>query len=550
MIKTLHIQNFIFIKDITLEFQSGFTVLTGETGAGKSILLDALLFVLGARGQRSLISKDEKRATVSIITDTPDSINGILQMCDIPWAPSLTIRRSIDKDGTSRAFLNDLPVTITLLKELAPHLADIHGQFERFLTPKQVRIILDNYGRIQAPSILKSLYMCWRAAEKTHKELKEKCDNEAEEISYLTFAIDDVASLNPAKGEVETLQKKRQLLREKEKLHQICKNIHKTFNASPTIEELLLDGLRQLSALAQYTDKVAKTLMMMESAYDALSEAMSHMHENIQDLIGEEDTGIHNIESRIFSLNSLSRKYNVPINELHLLIGRLTEQKEGLENIQERLIRTQKILTDARRAYCKEANKVSTSRMHAAQKLTKEIEQILPELKLPNACIEIAQKSLPEKQWDAAGKDHVTFRVTFNKGTALAPLNEVASGGELSRFMLALKVVTNHIAQTIIFDEVDSGMGGAVADAVGSHLKALSQNVQVLAITHAPQVAAYANQHSVVAKSSLGDSVATSVIPLASTDARADEIARMLSGASVSAQALEAAKKLMENGKA
>lgn len=547
MLKTLQIQNFVVIKDLTVDFHSGLTILTGETGAGKSILLDALLFVLGARGQKGLIAKDQDKATVHILLDMPGTLNDIFHSYDIPCEDFITIRRSINVDGGSKAFLNDVPVTASLLKEIAPYLIDIHGQFERFLTPSQVRDLLDGYGKIFPETILKEPHACWRQAEQILLSLQQKSGRQDAEIAYLTFAIDEISVLNPIENELSILQEQRQKLRAQEKVRRLLIEIQTIFEGTPTIEEQLFDGMKKIEALTTHTEKAKIPLTLLEKSYDILQEALTSLQGVTQEILGDDDIDINEVESRIFALNNLARKYDTPPEDLHNLHEKLLLEKTTLENIQENLIAAEEKCLATRNTYINLAKEITQKRVCAADSLAQDIEKILPQLKLPDARVLLHQTMLPEQQWSEYGQDHIVFHVSFNTGGHMAPLNNVASGGELSRFMLALKVTTQQIAKTLIFDEVDSGMGGAVADAVGAHLKSLSKNVQVLTVTHAPQVAAYADHHSVVQKTTANNSVRTTLTPLHDTNDRITEIARMLSGAEISEQALEAAKKLMDH---
>lgn len=556
MLSRLDIQNVILIDRLSLDSglnspqaaRGGLIALTGETGAGKSILLDALGLSLGGRAESGLVRHGTEQASVAASFELPAKHPArlMLKEKDITVDDTLILRRTVAKDGRSKAFVNDAPVSIQFLKELGTALVEIHGQFETqgLLDPATHVDTLDNYAGLEKDTdALKSLYGSWRLAREKLAAAEGDIAALKLQEEYLKHTVAELEKLDPKPGEEELLAEKRQILL----------NISKMSGAYEQATDIIEgeDGIRDLMG------KLQSIVSRLEGTFsDQLSRAKAEIDELSYQLEKTKVGGIagsdklEDVEDRYFSLKACAKKHRCSVDDLPQVYADLDQKLRLITNQDDTLAEMAADVKAAREKYKSLAEKVSAVRKKAAQKLDKAVNAELPDLKLDRASIKVDVAAIAnENDWGPQGTDRVQFMVSTNPGTPAGPLHKIASGGELSRFMLALKAILAETGSvpTLIFDEVDSGIGGATADAVGERLQRLARKYQVLVVTHSPQVAARAAQHWHVEKSTQKGVTQTRITALTTSDARQEEIARMLSGAEITKEARAQAAKLLKN---
>lgn len=545
MLVSLSINNVVLIDRLGIEFHSGFNALTGETGAGKSILLDALGLALGARSEAGLVRKgaDAAQVIAEFLPAKKHPAFALLKEAGIgiEETDSIVLRRSVGTDGRSRAFINDQPVSVSLLKQVGETLVEIHGQFETqgLLDPKTHRALLDDYAGVDAAALAQK-WAVWKDAEKVLFEAQERARKSKAEEDYLRAAVDAFDALDPKEGEEEKLAVLRERLMKRE---QILENLNAARDGVDVVEDKLNTVWRALEKAGG-----GAALEGLDRALAELKEVSAQIQSQSADL-EESEFDLPQIDDRLFAIRGLARKHNVTPDGLPKLRDDLVAQLSLIGRQEEMLDDLREKTGAARARFVTEAEKAGMVRRKVAEKLDKMVAKELPPLKLDKARFVTDVAKLPEAEWGPGGADVVRFLVATNPGSEPGPLNKIASGGEMARFMLGLKVVMAEIgaAQTLVFDEVDSGIGGATASAVGERLARLAQKRQILVVTHSPQVAARAAHHWIVLKDCKKD-VTTKVIPLAEAAARQEEIARMLSGTEITREARAAADKLLEKG--
>lgn len=548
MLISLNIQNVVLIARLTIDFKDGLCALTGETGAGKSILLDSLGLALGDRSETRLVRKGATQAQVSAEFQLPKNHEAckILKVADLEPEDSLILRRIVTSDGKSRAFINDTPVSAATLREIGETLIEIHGQFEThgLLNPSTHGALLDDYAQIDTD--IADRFAEWKNAEKKLNQMRSDAERLRSEEDFLRRAIEDLDELNPQAGEEESLKSLRERLIHREN---VLENLNAAYATLSTEEDPVRKSWTILTRIAPKLGTRGETIL---AALNRANVEMQEAAAGIETLSAELQDSEHNlqtIDDRLFGLRAQSRKHACAIDDLAAKRNELAEQLNLIEHGDDLIAAQMKKLDAAKKSYTTEAQKLSAARIKSADKLGKLVQKELLPLKLDKAKFVAQVETLPEPEWNASGIDRIRFLVATNPGTPPGPLNKIASGGEMARFMLALKVVMAETgnAQTLIFDEVDAGVGGAVADAVGERLAKLAKGKQILVVTHAPQIAARASHHWIVSKSGVKE-VKTTVIPLESQSERREEIARMLSGAKVTQEARAAADKLLETG--
>ncbi len=552
MLAALDIRDIVIIDKLAVELAPALTVLTGETGAGKSILLDALSLALGARGDAALVRQGAGEGVVTAVfavaADHP--ARATLSAAGIAADGDLILRRIQGADGRSRAFVNDQPVSAALLRQVGAALVEIHGQHadRALIEPGAHRALLDAYGQLDGTlADVGAAHAAWRRITAAVSELREAIAKAEAEGAYLRAAVDELSALAPADNEEETLADRRAAMMRAEKI------------AGDVAEanEAIAGGASPIPALASLVRRLERkrveagglldeTVAAIDRALEALGDAETALAAAVQ-AVDFDANELERTEERLFALRAASRKYNVPVADLPELAGRMAADLAALESGAERLAALEKEAAAARATYDTRAALLSKQRRTAAKRLEKAVAAELPALKLERAAFSVAIESDPARTAEA-GIDDIAFLVRTNPGTAPGPLMKIASGGELARFLLALKVALadRGSAATLVFDEVDTAVGGAVADAIGARLARLAERVQVLAVTHAPQVAARASGHLLVAKNAArgGKSVAAGLVPL-DAERRREEIARMLAGAVVTDEARAAADRLI-----
>lgn len=550
MLTGLSIRDVVLIEALDLEFDAGLGVLTGETGAGKSILLDALGLALGARADSGLVRSGAEKAQVTASFDAPANVVALLTENDISIenGEALMIRRSVRADSGSKAFINDQPCSAALLRDVGLHLVEIHGQHDDrgLLNPRGHRALLDAFGRCDTASV-SGLFAAWQDAKAKLESAREALENAARDREWLEHAVTELRRFAPQEGEEESLAGERADMQKGERIAEDLRAVLEAFEGSES-------GLAKLRSAARKLDRVATEHPLLAEALTALDRAVIEASEAEDKLIAAtqalsfDPERLDAIEVRLFDLRGLARKHNVRPEELAQLTEELAAKLDAIEAGGEGLAKLEAEVARHGEAYRKAASALSTQRKEAAKRLDAAVAGELAPLKLDAAKFQTAVEELPEDRWTATGMDRVEFLISTNPGAPFAPLAKIASGGELSRFILALKVALAEEggAATIIFDEIDRGVGGAVASAIGERLARLAgAGKQLLAVTHSPQVAAKGQSHYFIAKSSEGTVTRTGVTRL-DPEGRRQEIARMLSGAEITDEARAQAARLME----
>ncbi len=552
MLLTLSIRDVVLIDRLDLTCAPGLGVLTGETGAGKSILLDSLGLALGTRAESGLVRAGATQLVVTAEFDVPQThpIRVLLAESDIVVGDEpLMLRRIVSADGRSRAAVNDQPVSIGLLRRLGALLVEVHGQFEShgLLDPATHRAVLDAFADLTASAeAVGARWRDWRAASVRRSAAEAALAKAREDEDLLRHAVDELAALQPRVGEETELAEHRAMMQHGEKLLDALNAAQAALAAGGGVEKALQGALRQLQRVA---DKAEGRLDVLIAALDRAAVETAEAVGLLEKASGDIDLDPHHlekIEERLFALRAAARKHGVTVDELEALRRRLDEQLAALDSGNDAIAGLAAAERGARAAYIEAARALSQARSAAAARLDKAVSTELPPLKLDKALFRTRVSPLDEAGWSDSGVDDVAFEVATNPGVPPGPLGKIASGGELARFMLALKVVLAKVSPvpTIVFDEVDSGIGGAVAAAVGERLAKLAGSLQILVVTHSPQVAAKGHHHWRVSKIAQADGMVTRVEPLAA-EARREEIARMLAGAKVTDQARAAAESLM-----
>ena len=548
MLVGLDIRDILIIDHAEIIFTSGLNVLTGETGAGKSILLDSLGFVLGWRGKTEIVRPGADFGEVSVWfeVDVEHPVKKILDENNIPWEEELLIRRVISADGRKTAWINGRRVPRELLIQLSPLLIEIHGQHDdKGLLDQRSHIhLLDMFAANNSQREL--VKEAWKKLKKAEKELQDEQKKfsafEAEE-SFLRYSLDELIRVNPKEGEEQELDAKRRMMQSAEKIKD---DILKAQNAVGVngAESLILDAMRWIETASGKSDGP------FDDALASLSRASTELGEAsgiIDGLVGTLDFDAHELEmleERLFEIRGLARKHKIPSDQLYKFKAELEDKVAEFSFGAETLSSLEDKIRVCDNEYNVAASKLNKSRLTAGAKLDKLVREELPFLKMENANFET---NIVPTQRSANGSDDVSFVVSTNKGTAKGRIGKIASGGELSRFLLALKVclTKGYTSVAMIFDEIDRGIGGATADAVGRRLVRLSKNAQVLIVTHSPQVAALGDAHFQVVKSITSTETLTKVNSL-DGNARIEEIARMISGDKITNAAINAAATLVD----
>lgn len=551
MLSALSIRDVVLIEALDLDFGPGLGALTGETGAGKSILLDALGLALGARADSGLVRNGAQQAVVTASFDLPDDHEAAELLVENgleaePGEP-LVIRRIVKADGGSRATVNGQPASAALLKKLAPHLVEIHGQHDDrgLLNPRGHRALLDAFGRIDTQTAANA-HRAWRAAEERLAGAVADLENAARDREWLEHAVAELNALAAEAGEEEALSTARADMQKGARLAEDLEAVTGHLDGSEGGAAQLRQAARRLDRIAGEHPLLAEALEALDRAVIEAGEAEDRLTAAKEALAFDPDR-LEEAETRLFELRAMARKHRVEPDALPALAAELSERLERIEAGGEGIARLEAEAAAARAAYLDAATALTEARRTAAARLDAAVAAELPPLKLDAARFRTAVEPLAEAQWGPAGRDRVEFEISTNPGAPFAPLVKIASGGELSRFILALKVALAEegAARTMIFDEIDRGVGGAVASAIGERLARLAARAQLLVVTHSPQVAARANAHWLIAKSHDGTVTRTGVTALDAADRR-EEIARMLSGAAVTDEARAQAARLLE----
>ena len=553
MLTGLSIRDIVLIERLDLEFGSGLTVLTGETGAGKSIVLDALGLALGGRAGRELVRRGAARGVVAAsFAPSPDHpARALLAEQGLEGAVEpdreLLLRRSLGADGRSRAFLDDTPVASQLLRRLSTTLVAVHGQHDSqgLLDPAVQRELLDGFAGASGTLVeLRAAWQAWRAAEVRRRDLAAELERGARAAEELRHRAEELEALAPRPGEEQELAETRARLQGRERL---LGALDEALAGTADASERLAQASRRLVRVRELAEAaVGRALEALDRARIELEEAEAALSSLRADADAEGDR-LDEVERRLFALRDAARRYRVPADELDALLARTRTELARLDDGAAGLAAAERDAAAAEAVFRATAGRLSGLRAAAAERLAAAVEAELAPLRLERARFRVALEPLAEADWAGDGGERVAFLVATDPGAPPGPLARIASGGELARLMLALEVVLARIdpTPTLIFDEIDAGIGGATADAVGERLARLARDRQVLVVTHAPQVAARATHHLQVKKHFGPTGARVEVAPLGPAERR-QEIARMLAGAEITEAARAAAASLIE----
>lgn len=557
MLTALSIRNIVLIEALDLSFGPGLGVLTGETGAGKSILLDALGLVLGNRADSALVRSGEDQASVTAtfeFTALPASVREALGDAEVEIEPgeALIIRRRLKADGGSKAFVNDQPVGVALLRSLSGALVELHGQHDDrgLVNPRSHRALLDRYADADVAGVA-AAWGGWRTAREALKEAESAIEQARADQDLLLAHLAELTNIEPQKGEEESLANTRADMQKGEKLAGDLEDLRMVWDGSDSPLASLRVAARKLDRIAEEHPLLAEALGALDRAVIEAGEAEEKL-QSAAEAMQHDPLELDRIETRLFELRALARKHGCQVDDLPEVMRAIRGKLDAIEQGDADLADLQKAERDAHQSYRARAEALHANRISAALELDEAVAAELSPLKLDAARFKTAVAEQPEEKWGPQGIDTVEFLIATNPGADFAPLTKIASGGELSRFILALKVALAEQggAATVIFDEIDRGVGGAVASAIGERLARLASGTggeggQLLAVTHSPQVAARGRTHYMIAKSSEGTVTKTSV-GLLDEAGRQEEIARMLSGAEITQEARAQADRLLE----
>jgi len=555
MLSQLSIRDIVLIERLDIEFSDGLSVLTGETGAGKSILLDALSLALGARGDTALVRHGATQGQVTAVFDVPHNHPARALVADngIDDSGDIILRRVQSADGRTRVFINDQPASVALMREVGRALVEIHGQHdERALVDATAhRALLDAFGgHVGEVQRVADAWRGWREREQELARHRARVEAAAREAEFLRASVEELTKADPQPGEESELAELRAAMMRAEKSATDIADAQEVLSGPsspiPALSSLFRRLQRKAAEAPGLLEEIVKALdealISLDAAQAAADEAMRKAEFDPRRL--------EQAEERLFALRALARKHNVAVDDLARLRDEMAADLADLDAGEARLAALEKAAIEARDEYDRTAQRLSELRRLAADHLMKAVAAELPALKLERAEFIVQMATEPDDR-TAAGIDQVEFWVRTNPGTRPGPIMKVASGGELSRFLLALKVALadRGSAPTLVFDEIDTGVGGAVADAIGQRLARLAERIQGLSVTHAPQVAARARTHYLISKTGTADRVATGIIEM-DRPARQEEIARMLAGATITDEARAAAERLLRENAA
>ncbi len=551
MLKSLSIRNVVLIDKLDLDFQNGFSVLSGETGAGKSILLDSVGLLLGKRAEIGMIRSGCDKLSVCGSFEIADKKGELAALCaeyDLDFEHEIIIKRTLNQDGKGKIFFNDQPITQKLLKEIGAYLVEIHGQFDNqgLLNPATHLSVLDSYGVYpEKITALKTAFAVYKKAKDNRANAEAEISQAQADEENLRHWVDEFQKMQPRKNELEELEEKRRQMMNAEKILENLDSAYKAMNQGG-VQSAIRQAQTAISRVnALLNGKFDNIYALLDTALVNADEAGEEI-ENASNEISLNQNELDAVEERLFALKSLARKHNTTVEELPLVWQQMEESLRNLERGEDDIENLRKLEEIAYKNYVKTATEVSQARLAAALRLDGKIQAELPDLKMEKARFMTQISTKPESQWNENGRDDVCFMVSTNPNTPYGSISKIASGGELARFMLALKVNLAQTSQveTMIFDEVDTGIGGATAQAVGEKLAKLGEQVQVLVVTHSPQVAAQSKYHYKVEKTTVDNVTTTSLRELSAAE-KTEEVARMLSGEHITNEARAAAKVLI-----
>ena len=557
MLKHIRIRNFAIIDHIDIEFHAGMTALTGETGAGKSILLGALGLMLGDRADSDNVRAGSSKSEISAEFDISklEHIKHWLKEKELDTENDCLLRRRLSEDGRSRAFINSTPVPLQDLRELGEMLVDIHGQHEHqsLMRSDMQQQLLDDFGQHKSLLLeLKTIYQQWKKTSSEFRQLQDDSKNRSDRLDLLRYQVGELDALSPVAGEYASLSDEHQRLANVDQLSASSQQalLHLYDADDGTIYSQLSQQISLLETASEADQQLTPASTMLNEALVQIEETASLLREYLSSLDNNPQR-FNEVEARLGSLHDLARKHRVEPDQLHEVHAQLQQELNNLDHADENLEKLEKQTRELQQSYLTLANKLSKSRSQFAQTLNKEISNAMHTLGMAGGKFEILVKTDAQAGFSAHGLDVVEFTVSANAGQPCKPLAKVASGGELSRISLAIQMITAKQGRipTLIFDEVDSGVGGGIAEIVGKHLRVLGDDRQVFCVTHLPQVASQAHQHMQVQKHMANDSTSTQ-IQLLSEKERVEEISRMLGGVEITKQTRAHAKEMLDKAQA
>ena len=557
MLRELRVENYAVIDNVVVEFGSGLNLLTGETGAGKSILIDAVALLLGEKASSDVVRHGAERATVSAVYESDDpGVAAILEENGIDGdGGEIILRRDIAVNGKGRVFINNQPATVAVLKALAPRLAVVHAQNQAILMfdPPERLALLDSAAGIDRATVAEA-HARWKEINGRIAELERGEQEKLRLVDLWKFQLKEIRDTNPTAGEEVKLEAEKRVLANSERVYGAATG---AFDLLYQMEESatarLRAATRQVEELARFDESFKDALGQLETARITVEDVATTLRDYAEGIDASPER-LAEVEDRLAALDKLRRKYGKSIEEVLAYQEEIAGKLNEIENKDELLASLRKQLAAAAAKYLDEARTLSKRRYEVARKLEKTVEAEINDLAMKAKFKIEVSGSDEEGNWTGSGFDHVAYLIATNPGEPMGPIEEIASGGELSRVMLALKASVeagrlkgkgDDIHRSLIFDEIDTGIGGRAADAVGKKLKALSRSKQVLCITHLPQIASFADRHFLIEKHESGGRTRTSVRPLAPEERRG-EIARMLSGAKITEASLQNADQLLK----
>ena len=557
MLKHIRIRNFAIIDHIDIEFHAGMTALTGETGAGKSILLGALGLMLGDRADSDNVRVGSSKSEISAEFDISklEHIKLWLKEKELDTETDCLLRRRLSEDGRSRAFINSTPVPLQDLRELGEMLVDIHGQHEHqsLMRSDMQRQLLDDYSQ-HKPLLaeLKNIYQQWKKVSTEFQQLQDDSKNRSDRLDLLRYQVGELDALSPVEGEYATLSEEHQRLANVDKLSATSQQaVMALYDAEEgTLYSQLSQQINLLESASEIDPQLTPATTMLNEARVQIEETASLLREYLASLDNNPER-FNEVESRLGGLHDLARKHRVEPDQLFAVHAQLQQELKNLDHADENLARLEQQTQEFKKSYLTLANKLSKSRNQFAQSLNKEISKAMQTLGMTGGKFEILVKTDAQANYSAQGLDDIEFTVSANAGQPCKPLAKVASGGELSRISLAIQMITAKQGRipTLIFDEVDSGVGGGIAEIVGQHLRLLGHDRQVFCVTHLPQVASQAHQHLRVLKH-IQEGLTQTQIQTLTEKERVEEISRMLGGIEITQQTRAHAKEMLDKAQA
>jgi DNA repair protein RecN (Recombination protein N) len=562
MLLELRAENYAVIDHAIAVFGPGLNLLTGETGAGKSILVDALALLMGEKASSDVVRHGAEKAVVACVFEATPGAEAILESNGIDSeGQEIILRREILFNGKGRVFINNQPATVSALRQLAPELALVHAQSETLgaFDQAQQRSLLDRFGNISDEAVAAG-YQQWRSIQEKLNELERDEQDRLRMVDLWSFQYKEIEGVKPVEGEDEALETERRVLSNAEKLYAAAMSAHELlYEGASSAETTLRAAEKHLEELAHYDPKFRESAQQLASARASVEDVSSTVRDYAENIQASPER-LAEIEDRLAALDRLKRKYGQTLSEVIAYGEEVSAKLDEIENRDEILKSLRAELKNAADAYRRAAQALTTERAADAKKLEKLAEAQINDLAMKVRFAVTVTAGDDPAHWTAHGWDTVEYRIATNAGEPLKPLDEIASGGEMSRVLLALKVSVEEganklqskkktqVPRTLVFDEIDIGIGGRAAEAVGQKLKALSRAQQVLCVTHLPQIAAFADQHFLIEKKEHGGRTKTSVRLLEDTD-RTEEIARMLSGATVTDTSLKHAEQMIKSSK-